>query len=186
MADGRNLLKDPGFEENTPVEDGGWRMFQVSQLSKEQARTGELSMYHGGFSQKVAYPPYIIGNDSGAFQEFAAEPGSTWRLTGYALTTEKLSGSPLFGLIQLSFFDANDKDLGTIETVGARSRAKLSKLIDSSTPVGEWIELDTGIATAPEGTVLVRAFTLFVCQAGDGKRHGVYFDDLVLENVSGD
>lgn len=180
-ADSHNQLRDPGFELRTPPDDGGWRMFQVSEVTAEQARSGKLSMYHGGFSRKVAFPPYVIGNDSGAFQEFPAEPGSRWQLTGYAMTTEKLLGSPAFGLVQISFFDDRGNDLGTVETTDTPVKAKLSAEINSQSPVNEWIFLDTGIATAPEGTAIVRAFTLFVNHSGNGKRQGVYFDDLVLQ-----
>jgi hypothetical protein len=52
--------------------------------------------------------------------------------------------------------------------------------------VGEWIFLDTGIATAPEGTSAVQAFTIYVDFSGSNTAQGVYFDDLTLCAVSGD
>jgi hypothetical protein len=137
-------------------------------------------MFNGGFSQTTAYPPYVTGNDSGAFQEFSAAAGSKWRLTGYGLTPRKLTGSPAFGLIQISFFDAEGQDLGTVETQDGPTKAKLSSEINAGSAVDEWIFLDTGIATAPEGTSVVRAFTLFVDYSGSAKSQGVYFDDLAL------
>lgn len=181
-ADGHNLLTNPGFESSGG--DSGWQQFQFSMLSKNYAHSGEQSIYHGGFSRSLAYPPYAIGNDSGAFQEFPAEVGSKWRLTGYALTPTKLLGSPAFGLIQISFFDAEGQDLGTVETKGKATRAKLSAEVNAGSPADEWIFLDTGIATAPKGTSLVRAFTLFVDHSGSAQSQGVYFDDLVLCEVS--
>lgn len=179
-ADEHNLLTDPGFESPTTTDGSRWQLFQVSMFSKNYARSGERSMYHGGFSRSIAYPPYTIGNDSGAFQEFPATAGSKWRLTGYGLTPTKLLGSPAFGLIQISFFDDNDQDLGTVETKGNAVRAKLSAEINAGSAVDEWIFLDTGIATAPEGTAIVRAFTLFVDHSGSAKSQGVYFDDLTV------
>ncbi len=183
-ADSPNLLVNPGFDAPSTGDGSGWQMFQFSMLSKNHARNGEFSIYHGGFSRTLPYPPYSIGNDSGAFQEFPAEPGSTWRLTGYGLIPNKLIGSPAFGLIQISFFDDQGRDLGTVETAGGPTRAKLSAEINAGSPVDEWIFLDTGIATAPEGTALVRAFTLFVDHSGSDQSQGVYFDDLTLCEAS--
>ncbi len=180
IADQHNAIKDPGFEMQTAAEDGGWRPFQISMYSKNHARSGEWSMYNGGYSRKITTPPYRIGNDSGAFQEFEATAGSTWRMTGYALTPKKLTGSPTFGLIQISFFDDKGKDLGTVETEGAAAKAKLSEEVNAMSAYDEWIMLDTGVATAPEGTALIRAFTLFVDHSGSNDSQGVYFDDMVL------
>ena len=186
FADQHNALEDPGFESQMAGEDGGWRLFQISMYSKNHARSGEWSMYNGGYSRRMATPPYTIGNDSGIFQEFPAEPGSKWRLSGYALTPSKLTGSPAFGLIQITFFDARGRDLGSVETQGDVSRAKLSGEVNSTSPVNEWIALDTGTATAPNGTVLIRAFTIFVDHSGSNASQGVYFDDLVLCKVHSD
>ena len=186
VADEHNAITDPGFEIQGSGDAGGWRLFQISMYSKNHARGGEWAMYNGGYSRRMATPPYTIGNDSGAFQEFTAEGGSRWRLTGYALTPTKLTGSPAFGLIQLSFFDDKGKDLGSVETEGSISKAKLSDEVNSTSPVNEWIMLDTGTATAPEGTALIRAFTIFVDHSGSNASQGVYFDDLVLCEVGDD
>ncbi len=183
VADQHNVIQDPGFELQSSGDEGGWRLFQISMYSKNHAHSGEWAMYNGGYSRRMTTPPYAIGNDSGAFQEFEAAEGSQWRMTGFALTPTKLDGSPAFGLIQLSFFDAKGKDLGAVETAGELAKAKLSAEVNSASPAEEWIELDTGVATAPEGTVLVRAFTIFVDHSGSNASQGVYFDDLVLCQV---
>ena len=179
-ADDTNLLKDASFEQRLPADEGGWDLFEISLYSKNYARSGSESMFNGGFSRTVAYPPYFVGNVSGAFQEFPAEPGSRWRLSGYGLLPAPLEGSSAFGILQLSFFDADGEDLGAVETADTDTKAKVSKRIDNESPVGEWNMLDTGIATAPEGTATVQAFTLFVDFAGKSQTQGVYFDDLVL------
>jgi hypothetical protein len=102
-------------------------------------------------------------------------------LTGFGKTPNELKGTPAFGIVQVSFFDSRGKDLGTVETAGnTTTRARISNDVNSQSPVGEWIFLDTGIATAPEGTATVQAFTLFVDYSGSGISQGVYFDDLSL------
>jgi hypothetical protein len=186
LADAHNPLKDASFEDQLPAEEGGWGLFENSLISDSQARTGNHSMYNGGLSKTVAYHPYFIGNVSGSFQEFPAQPGSRWRLTGYGMVVAKLLGTPAFGVVQLSFFDADGNDLGTVETVNAGARAKTSNEVNNQSPVGEWIFLDTGIATAPEGTSAVQAFTIYVDFSGSNTAQGVYFDDLTLCAVSGD
>ncbi|MEM8684607.1 MAG: hypothetical protein AAGF72_14305 [Pseudomonadota bacterium] len=186
VADDHNTLVDPGFESQSAGDNGGWRLFQISMYSKNHAHSGDWSLFNGGYSRRMATPPYTIGNDSGGFQEFAAEPGSAWRLTGQALTPTKLTGSPAFGLIQITFFDAAGKDLGAVETEGSVSKAKLSDEVNSTSAVNEWVALDTGVATAPAGTVLVRAFTIFVDHSASNASQGVYFDDLMLCQVGDD
>lgn len=182
----RNLLSDPSFEQRLSGSDGGWNLFEISLFSKNHARSGNQSMYSGGFSRSVAFAPYFIGNASGAFQEVPAEPGSRWRLTGYGLTPAKLAGTPAYGIVQLSFFDADGKDIGTVETAGGSTKAKVSNEINNESAVNEWILLDTGIATAPQGTATVQAFTLYVDYARTNRTQGVYFDDLTLCLASDD
>ena len=82
---------------------------------------------------------------------------------------------------------AEGNDLGTVETQGDDddTKAKTSNEITSRAPAGEWIRLDTGIATAPEGTAVIHAFTLYVDYSGSNTSQGVYFDDLVLCAVDG-
>ena len=184
LAAGENLLNDAGFEEGLDGASGGWIPFDGSRVSTNMARNGSQSMFSWGYSRTVAYPPYFIGAVSGAYQELAASPGSKWRLMGYGATLERLEGSPAFGIVQVSFFDADGKDIGTQETTGeGNTKAKISNEVNTSTPAGEWVFLDTGIATAPPGTAAVQAFTLFVDYSGSNKTQGVYFDDLTLCQV---
>ena len=188
VADGHtNPLRDAGFELQLAADDGGWTLFEQSKFSSDQARSGSHSMYNGGFSRTVAYHPFFVGTVSGSFQEFPADPGSQWRLTGYGAAATVLQGTPAFGIVQVSFFDAEGNDLGTVETAGSKSsRAKTSNEVNNQTPAGEWTFLDTGIATAPEGTASVQAFTLYVDFSGTDITQGVYFDDLSLCTVKGD
>ena len=180
LADDNNSLKDASFELQLVPDEGGWRRFEESLYSKDQARTGSQSMFNGGFSRTVAYHPFFVGMVSGSFQEFPATPGSRWQLTGYGLVARKLEGTPAFGILQLSFFNADGKDLGTVETVDSTTKAKTSNQVNNQTPAGEWIFLDTGIATAPEGAATVQAFTIYVDYSGSNTSQGVHFDDLTL------
>jgi len=181
LADDDNTLRDSSFERQLPPDQGGWTMFDGSLFSSDRARSGRHSMFSAGFSRTVAYAPFFVGIVSGSFQEFPADPGSRWRLTGFGLAPTALQGTPAFGIVQVSFFDADGKDLGTVETADNKTaRAKTSNEVNSQTPVGEWISLDTGIATAPAGTATIQAFTLYVDYSGANTSQGVYFDDLSL------
>jgi len=106
---------------------------------------------------------FLVGNPSTAFGENSVQL--------------KDAG---FGVLQVSFFDANGKDLGTVQTAGDTTKAKTSSQVNRGSPVNEWIFLDTGVATAPEGTATIQAFTLFVDFSGSDRTQGVYFDDLSL------
>ncbi len=184
LADEHSPLKDAGFELQLPADEGGWTVFEISLYSKNYAKTGSQSMFNGGFSRTVPFQATFTGNASGAFQEFEAAAGSRWRLTGYGLTPATLEGTSAFGILQVSFFDADGKDLGTVETADGKTKAKTSDELNRKSAAGEWIMLDTGVATAPEGTATIQAFTLFVDYSGSNRTQGVYFDDLSLCELS--
>ena len=181
VADDDNPLKDASFELRLPPDEGGWRLFDGSIFSEDQARTGSQSIFNAALSRIVQYPPHLLGAVSGSYQEFPAAPGSRWRLTGYGMTPTALEGASAFGIVQVSFFDADGEDLGTLETADiSTSKAKTSNDVSSRAPAGEWVFLDTGVATAPTGTATVQAFTLYVDYSGSNRFQGVYFDDLSL------
>lgn len=187
QANGDNRLKDAGFEQRLAPDQGGWILFDESRFSSRKARSGNHSMFNFGFSRSVPTPPFLLGGASGSYQELAAAPGSRWRLTGFGLASDPIKGTPAFGIVQLSFFDADGNDLGSVETAGNRTAlAKTSNQVNRRTPVGEWIFLDTGVATAPAGAASVQAFTLFVDYSGAERTQGVYFDDLNLCAVEED
>lgn len=181
FANDDNPLSDASFEGQLSPDQGGWNLFDQSRFATDQARSGSQSMFNWGFSRSIPSPPFLLGTVSGSYQEFPATPGSRWRLTGYGLTPNALRGAPAFGIVQLSFFDDRGRDLGTLETSGSKaSKAKTSNEINSKAPVGEWVFLDTDVATAPAKTSRVQAFTLYVDYSGSGIAQGVYFDDLRL------
>ena len=109
------------------------------------------------------------------------------RLERVLLLRRNTSLYPAFGILQVSFFDAKGNDLGTVETAGSKtSRAKTSNEVNNGSPAGEWVFLDTGIATAPAETATIQAFTLYVDYSGADIAQGVYFDDLSLCVVTND
>ncbi len=181
LAGGDNLLKDSGFESQLPRGQDGWILFDGSRFSTEQAHSGNRSVFNWGFSRPVPSPPFLLGMASGSYQEFPASQGSRWRLTGYGVTPTTLTRALAFGIVQVSFFDAADNDLGTVETAGNKNvRAMTSNQVNSQSPAGEWIFLDTGVVTAPAHAAKIQAFTLFVDYSGSETSQGVYFDDLKL------
>ena len=186
-ASNDNLLKDAGFEQKLSADQGGWILFDESRFSSDKAHDGNQSVFNWGFSRTVPSPPFLLGTASGSYQEFSADPGTRWRLTGYAFTPTALEGVTAFGIVQVSFFDEQGNDLGTVETAETKGPlAKASKQLNSQSPVGEWIFLDTGVATAPANTAKIHAFTLFVDYSGSEISQGVYFDDLKLCSLDPD
>ncbi len=181
FASGENMLKDASFEQRLSPDNGGWTLFDYSNYSSDEARTGKGSMFNWGFSRTVPVPPFLRGTVSGSFQEFPASPGSRWRLTGYGMTPIGLKGAPAYGIVQVSFFDDEGNDLGTVETAkDDRVKAKTSNQLNAAAAADQWVLLDTGIATAPANATKIHAFTLFVDYSGSGISQGVYFDDLKL------
>jgi hypothetical protein len=147
-----NALRDPGFERQTPADRHGWITFGGA-FSPEYARRGRWSMLDAA----------AFGT-AGSYQQLPAVP---------------LRGSPAFGIIQVSVFDASGKDLGTVETVGQPFPALTSAPVDAGTPINTWTRLDTGTATAPAGAAFIQAFTLYIDSSGNYQR--VFFDDLDLQ-----
>jgi len=161
-----NPLVDPGFEQ-----DEGWTRFG-GRYSDAAARSGERSLV------------LSVQNDViGAYQEFPAAPGSRWRLTGHGMTPVRMT-PPAFGVVQVTFFDAEGRDLGTVETKGQEFPAKTSNGVNMASPLGAWVPLDTGVVTAPPKTATIQAFALLVERAD--RLQAVYFDDLALCEVKGE
>lgn len=181
LASDDNALKDASFELQLPPEQMGWKLFDQSRFSSKHARSGSKSMFNWGFSRTIPSPPFLLGTVSGSYQEFPADPGSQWQLTGYGLMPNALKGALAFGIVQVSFFDNHGNDLGTVETSDKKTPlAKTSNEVNKKKPTGEWVFLDTGVATAPANTSKIHAFTLFVDYSGSNIPQGVYFDDLRL------
>lgn len=136
-----NLLTDPGFESaNTSSGDTttipGWTTFNSNYVSTN---------YSNGGSQALKQ----FGQDAGAFQTFAATPGSKWTFSADVLTPsgDPLSGSEA-GFLQIQFFAADGTtNLGT---------ASGEEINSTSTP-DVWTNYSIPDAVAPAGTAFVHA-----------------------------
>jgi PEP-CTERM motif len=168
----QNLLVDPGFESNGSAV-GDWATFNGANFSTTVARTGTFSMANPG------------GNVTGSFETFATTPGLEYDLTGFGLIPTALTGGD--GQLQITFFsgaNGSGANLGSINisnggTPTGAGNAQVSNLINATSPIGQWIPVDTGIAQAPAGAASLQVFTLAVFPVGST----VYFDDLSLVQV---
>jgi hypothetical protein len=163
----QNLLVDPGFESNGAAV-GDWITFNGAAFSTAQARTGTFSMADPG----------PTGNYSGSYETFASAPGLQYDLSGYGFIPTALTAGD--GQLQITFFsgaNGSGANLGTVAT--SPGNAQLSNLITPTSPTGQWISLDTGIAQAPAGAQSLQVFTLGAQPVGSV----VYFDDLTLIQV---
>ncbi|HWX22124.1 MAG TPA: PEP-CTERM sorting domain-containing protein [Candidatus Binatia bacterium] len=163
-----NILIDPGFELQTPPGSGGWNLFNGAAFSSAYARSGTWSMLDAAFNSVP-----------GSYEQFNAAPGMKFELTGYGMTPAPLVGSPAFGILQITYFDSANNNLGTVET--SPGNALASGQVNGGTTPGVWTFLDTGVGTAPANTAFIQAFTLDVDFSGN--HQGVYFDDLNLIQV---
>jgi hypothetical protein len=173
----QNLLSDPGFESATPVASGigGWAPVNGAAFSTTVARTGTESMFDngpgGGFSVPLS------------FQYVSASAGSQYDLTGFGLFQTAPPFDPAgnsWGALQITFWsgpNGTGSNLGTVQT--SPGNALVSNKIDSTSPTGTWLALDTGIVTAPAGAQSVEAFTIVL----NNMPVSAFFDDISLVQV---
>lgn len=165
----QNLLTDPSFESGGGA-GSGWTTFNGAAYSQNFARTGTWSMENSGPGG------YTV---PGAFQTLPSSAGLEYDLSGFGLIPTALTGSSS-GFLQITFFsgpNGTGSNLGTVQT--SPGNALLSNEINSSSPTGTWISLNTGTATAPAGAESLQVFTLVL----DANATTVYFDDLSLVQV---
>lgn len=168
-AQAQNLLTDPGFESGGVS--SAWSTFNGAAFSQNYAHSGSWSMDDNGLGG-FGVP--------GSFQTLSTVAGDAYDLTGFGLTPTEPGTGTTFGALQITFFsgpNGTGSNLGTVET--SPGNAQLSNEINSSSPTGVWIPLDTGIATAPAGAQSLQVFTIVV----DQNPANVYFDDITLSQV---
>jgi hypothetical protein len=163
-----NLLTNPGFEDGL----NGWITF--GNVYPETSNPPQF-VPHSGDGLASMFGNWTGGfNVSGLFQEFPAAPGSDWTLdvysrhwSGDALTAD---GTDDNWVVQKIVF----KDLNDVELPGAVE----STIMDGTFPTDVWIDNAPISATAPEGTVQVEAFVLYLQPLYDGG--AVHLDDAVF------
>lgn len=191
-----NYLANPGFESGTNswhiVQPWVWNGPSYAVQNTNQLVNGSPTVHvtvHGGTNAIKLwgyYQSYRIA--SGAQQQFAAAPGSTWSADGYVSTqtpdniTANANASAS-SYIQVQFMDAHSNILSSFT----------SPVLDNTSPTSTWMfrqVADTGGSTnlvAPDGTALVRLALLFDQPApASGVYAGgsAYWDDVRLQKTS--
>jgi hypothetical protein len=160
-----NVLVDPNFDLGA-----GWNTFNGA---------------HYDNTGPVLTPPnsmnlVTLNNVPGAFEQFPALQGDAWAATGFGQTPSPLLGQPFggasFGGLQITFFDAANNNLGTVET--SPGNALFSNMIDQNSPAGQWIPLAV-TAHAPAGTAYGQVFAIMI-DFGSPAPEGIYVDNMSM------
>lgn len=168
-----NLLANPGFESGLT----GWTAF--GNAFAESSNPPQFVPYEG--SGLVSMFGNFSGgfNVSGIFQEFAATPGSSWRLWS---KSRHYSGDPMIGVMgsgnwvvqKIAFFDAGNIEIGGVE----------STVLDGTFSTDAWHDNTAVVGTAPANTVKVQALILYLQPAFDGG--AAHIDNVAFYDVTGE
>lgn len=166
-------LANPGFENGLI----GWNSFgnafaEAANPPNIEPRTGNsvgkmYGMFSGGF------------NVSGFYQEFMAAAGETYVLDCHARhwSSDALTGGGApnanWAEKKIEFFDASGTMIGHVEQLA----------LDGTMPTDTWVHTPTVFATAPAGTVTVRAVLLFLQPGLAGG--AAHFDDVAFARQDG-
>lgn len=169
-----NFITDPSFELGTSAANGGWTSFNGAVLnSTAHPRTGTKSVRLPGGSGVGAYE--TISNAA-----FTA--GTQFDLTAWGFFTNSLPWTGYFG-IQATFFNVTGtttQNLGTVES--GPGNALFSNHITSNNTANTWIQLDTGVFTAPS-TLPISYMQVFPINVGitpTGNSNSAWIDDFDL------
>jgi len=186
-----NLVVDPSFELGTPAgpeNTGGWNVVNGGVVSTTVARTGthSLELDNGGTGNAAGVPLGFQTTNIGV------TGGAEFVLTGFGMLTGPMvpagssnNGTSFFG-IQATFFSGDNgagTNLGTVST--GPGNAIFSNHLNSSSPVGVWDPLTTGVFTAPAGSESLQVFAIAIFpQMVTPGTTGVFVDDVDLEPVT--
>lgn len=119
-----------------------------------------------------------VYNASGVYQQLAAQPGQVWQIHGYARSNsdDTISGTQNFMQMRIEFLDGSNTVIGSNQGL----------MIDGTGPFNVWVDATPVQATAPAGTVAMRAVYEFV-QPGAGlfESGSVHLDDVSAKLVGG-
>jgi len=164
-----NVLVDPNFDLGA-----GWTTFNGAHYDN----TGPT------LSAPNSMNLITLNNVPGAFEQFPAVAGDAWSATGSGYTPNPLLGQPFggasFGGLQITFFDAANNNLGTVET--SPGNAKFSNMIDQTSPAAQWIPLAV-TAHAPAGTAYGQVFAIMI-DFGSPAPEGIYVDNMSMTITS--
>lgn len=154
----QNMLANPSFETGpTGGNPASWLAF--GNMAVERNSSPQFVAYDGSRLLSIwgnFSGPY---NVTGIYQEFACNPGDEWQLSA---KSRHYSGDALAGdnfvVQKIVFKDATDTEIGAVEAI----------ILDATFATDTWFENAPITAIAPEGTVEVEAFVLYVQAADDG------------------
>jgi hypothetical protein len=153
-----NALLNAGFEIGTGTIASNWTQFNFAYRTSTNDIFSPFIALGGVYSMKM-YGPFNAGlGASGAYQNIAgANPGQTWRLTGFALnwSGDPMTNTTAYGIAQLIFLDAANNQLQVNE----------SQHFDATTQLDAWQYFQV-TATAPPGTASVRVQLLHFGKSG--------------------
>lgn len=159
-----NILNNPSFTGSL----SGWSKFGNAYYD------GRNWAYRTPTGCAKMFSTFTPDSPSGLYQLFGADPGSIWKMGAWALTTCRESpiyeGNDNFATVSLSFFDVDTILIEAAETV----------IADSLSPLGTWTHHELK-AAAPEGTVYVGAYILFISPSLMGG--AVWVDDITLSQI---
>jgi hypothetical protein len=173
-----NYVTDPGFELGTPASQGGWTAFSGTVLNS----TGE---HHTG-SKSCRLPG---GNGIGAYETIsnaAFVAGTEFDLTAWGIfTNTSATWTGYFG-VQATFFNVTGtttQNLGTVQS--GPGNAIFSNHITSNNAPNTWIQLDTGVFTAPSTLPIsyMQVFPINVNITPTGNSDSSWIDDFDLTIV---
>jgi hypothetical protein len=152
------MLANPSFETGpTGGNPASWQAF--GNMAVERNSSPQFVAYDGSRLLSIWgnwSGPY---NTTGIYQEFACNPGDEWQLSA---KSRHYSGDPVasgnFVVQKIVFKDGSDVEIGAVEAV----------ILNSTYATDTWFENAPITAIAPEGTVEVEAFVLYVQELDAG------------------
>ncbi|MBN1511535.1 MAG: hypothetical protein JXB13_05930 [Phycisphaerae bacterium] len=173
---GSGVLINPGFELGGWDVIYGWDVWADTSGSYPSVLIGSSAGAHEG-SQYLKVWGRAPGMDSsGVAQTLRAEPGQTWELDCWTkhITGDSISGTDKYAVMRIEFYDGLNA-----EPIASESAV----ILDGTSPLDVWIDNTPVLATAPAGTVSVRASLRLVKPSDQGG--AALFDTVSFEVVSG-
>ncbi len=173
-----NFVTDPSFELGTTKANGGWTAFNGAVLtSTGDPRTGTKSVRLPG------------GNGVGAYETISNAlftAGTQFDLTAWGIITNTSATWTGYIGIQATFFNVTGtttQNLGTVES--GPGAAIFSNHITSNNTPNTWIQLDTGVFTAPSTLPItyMQVFPINVNVTPTGNGNSAWIDDFSLTIV---
>jgi len=178
---GPNVIQNGSFETNPPGCTGSALQYWVNfgnggPNNDGNARTGgTAAKLWGAYSAPVA--------NSGWFQDVPATAGSQWKFSAWGRTVA--GGDLLAGgndvFVSMEFIDANNVNISGWDTFGSPWRS--SPMATGAANNLLYNRFETAVATAPEGTVKVRA--LMYQHQNNYAGGATWWDDAELVQIGG-